>query len=87
MTDDTEENTPVNRRLSSAPLPPPTIQEESNSTSTIASLINSNPLVDPEIAAPTNINTPLSRRRSSVSILQALVTSSHLLATNDARKR
>jgi hypothetical protein len=90
MTDDTEGNKPGSHQFSSAPLLPPTIEEESNSTSTITALINSNPLVDPDIAAaaaPTNITTPRTRRRSSISILQSIVNSNHLLPTNDARKR
>jgi hypothetical protein len=46
-------------------------------------------LIDPDAAtvASRNSNTPRTRRRSSISILQALVSSSHLLPTNDARKR
>jgi hypothetical protein len=87
MTDDIEETKPRSRRSSS--VPPPPILEEQNSTSTISELYHSNPLIDPDAAtvASRNSNTPRTRRRSSISILQALVSSSHLLPTNDARKR
>ncbi len=87
MTDDSERIKPRGRRAST--IPPPTIPEESISNSTITALINSNPLVEPNdaVAASINNGTPRTRRRSSVSILQALVGANQLLHTKDARGR
>jgi len=82
MTDEEEEHKSRSPRSSSLPPPLSSITDESNST--IGTLINTNPL--PELNTTTD-NSARNRRRSSVSILQALVTSSHLLATNDARRR
>jgi hypothetical protein len=85
MTDQTEQTSPRGRPTSSDE---PETSTESNSNETISVLINGASLVD----SNTNNNSrddspPRSRRRSSVSILQALVNTSHLLTTNDARKR
>lgn len=61
---------------------------ELTSNETIAALINGASLFDPDTVNNTQDNSPpRSRRRSSVSIIQALVNTSHLLSTNDARKR
>lgn len=92
MTDDAVETKLRTRRPSS--LPPTAIPEESSITSTLDLLVSANPLANPDAAVtpiasvPTSHNnTPRTRRRSSVSIIQALVTSSHLLRTKDARNR
>lgn len=86
MTDVTDETKPQDRQTSFAQQP--TILEEPSSISTISALVNSTPLLDPTTAnVSANNIIPRTRRRSSVSILQALVGTSHLLATNDARKR
>jgi hypothetical protein len=83
MTDEEEEHKSRSPRSSSLPPPPSSsITDESNST--IGTLINTNPL--PELNTTID-NSARNRRRSSVSILQALVTSNHLLATHDARRR
>lgn len=71
---------------------PITSTTELTSNETIAALINGAPLFDPDTVNTTTTTTqddspPHTRRRSSVSIIQALVNSSHLLTTNDARKR
>ena len=86
MTDDTEEHHSRSRRSSSVPRLSSPISEEPNST--IAALVNSNVLAESiTTIASTNESSTRNRRRSSMSILQALVTSSHLLPTHDARKR
>ena len=54
----------------------------------LTTLINSNPLYETNLQdTSTNENQQRPRRRSSVSIIQALVNTSHLLSTNDARRR
>lgn len=82
--DEIDEKRPRARRSS---IIPPTIQEESSSNSTIAALVSSTPIVEPD--TPVTLNTPNSRprRRSSFSVIQSLITSNGLLPTNDARKR
>ena len=87
MSNETEENRLRNRRAST--LPPPTIPEEPSNSSAISALIHSTPIIDPDVVPnpPTGSTSSRTRRRSSVSIIQALVASSHLLATHDARKR
>jgi hypothetical protein len=84
MTDEEEEHKSRSPRSSSLPPLPPSSSITNESNSTIGALINTNPL--PETNTTTD-NSARNRRRSSVSILQALVTSSHLLATHDARRR
>ncbi|UJR23090.1 hypothetical protein I4U23_026113 [Adineta vaga] len=90
MTDDAEEYRSTERRPSSVPLPSSTIEEEPNST--ISAFINAIPLIDASTttaSATSATDTPptSTRRRSSLSILHTLVTSSLLLPTRDARKR
>jgi hypothetical protein len=86
MTDDREENT--SRTWQSSIGIPPTISEDPSSNSTISALVTNTPLLDQSAATVLpNGNTPRPRRRSSVSILQALVNSSHSLPTPDARRR
>jgi hypothetical protein len=67
-----------------------TTSEESDAKHSIALLINSTPLLGlgtDLTPLKASESTPRSRRRSSISILQSLVTSTNSLATNDARKR
>lgn len=86
MTDEIEENRSFSRRNSI--IPPPTILEESNNSTTISTLVNSTPLVDPNVTPLTpNIAPPRQRRRSSFSIVQTLIGSNALLSTTDVRKR
>ena len=87
MTDNQEENKLKNRRVSFV-IQPPIISEDSSSNATISALVNSNPLLDPNAELiSTSSAPPRARRRSSVSILHTLFTSSHLLPTHDARRR
>lgn len=61
---------------------------ENENHEAIAALITSLPYVDPEkIENPENIEPMQMRRRSSVSIIQAITNTGHLLTTKDARKR
>ena len=85
MTDDSEESPSTQRRPSSVP-PLASVAEEV-SPPTIAALLNTIPVVEPASASATDTSSTRSRRRSSVSILHTLVTSSMLLPTHDARKR
>lgn len=87
MTDETEEKRSRGRRNSI--VYPPTISEQPSRNSTISNLVNSTPLLDPNGIAgtPNNSTTPRPRRRSSFSIIQALIGSNALLSTNEARKR
>lgn len=68
-------------------IPPPTIAEEPSSDSTIAALVSSTPIVEPTIPIPPNNIIPRPRRRSSLSVIQALIGYNGLLPTPDARKR
>ena len=85
MTDPTEEES------SRGPSPSkiqPTTSIESNNSEAIAALINGAPILDSNtINNSRDDSPPRTRRRSSISIIQALVNTSHLLTTNDARKR
>ncbi|CAF0841743.1 unnamed protein product [Rotaria sordida] len=85
MTDDTEK---PKTRDSKPSFSLASVPEESEANGTISELIKSTPLADPNAAAvePTNISQHRSRRRSSLSILQAIAPF-HLLSTKDARKR
>lgn len=67
----------------------PTTPIESNGNETISALVTSTGLFDQNVAdeSETQSQERTTRRRSSVSILQALVNTSHLLSTNDARRR
>jgi hypothetical protein len=66
----------------------PVTNTDSVANETIATLINNNPMLDANKINNSRDDSPERlRRRSSVSIIQALVSSSHLLTTNDARKR
>jgi hypothetical protein len=61
---------------------------ESDGNDTLTALINGNPLHDSNTKTSSKDDIPQrSRRRSSLSIIQALVNTSHLLTTHDARKR
>jgi hypothetical protein len=87
MTDDKKETNPRSYR-SSIGLPATIPEEPSSGTSTISALVNSTPLADPAAAnGLPNGSSYRPRRRSSVSILQALVNSSHSIATKDVRSR
>ncbi|CAF0946703.1 unnamed protein product [Rotaria sp. Silwood1] len=84
MTDGTEEHNTRDRKPSFSLT---TVPEESEINSTIGALVITTPLVEPKAAVdPTNSSQYRPRRRSSISILQTLA-QSHLLSTNDARKR
>jgi hypothetical protein len=86
MTDENESKS--SRGRSSSSEEPVTITTDSVTNDTIASLINNNPSLDVNKINNSRDDSPEPlRRRSSVSIIQALVSSSHLLTTNDARKR
>ncbi|CAF1547394.1 unnamed protein product [Adineta ricciae] len=85
MTDDSEESPSTQRRPSS--VPPLSSVTEEESTPTIAALLNTIPVLELATASATDTSSTRSRRRSSVSILHTLVTSSILLPTHDARKR
>ena len=91
MADQIEPNSPRDRP--SSPEEPEittitTTTAESVSNETIAALINGAQIVDVDKDEKARDDGPQrSRRRSSVSIIQALVNTSHLLTTNDARKR
>jgi hypothetical protein len=66
----------------------PVASIESDGNDTITALVNSNPLYDSNTRKSSKDDIPQrSRRRSSLSIIQALVNTSHLLTTHDARKR
>ena len=66
----------------------PVASAECDRNDTITALVNANPLRDSSANETVkDASPPPTRRRSSVSILQALVNTSHLLTTNDARKR
>ncbi|CAF3819836.1 unnamed protein product [Rotaria sordida] len=85
MTDHTEQKSPTNHSTFSID---PVTSTESTVNDTIAALINSTPLVDSNTLHTSRDNSPQTlRRRSSVSIIQALANTRHLLTTNDARKR
>ncbi|CAF0909926.1 unnamed protein product [Adineta ricciae] len=61
---------------------------EIQTNDTLTALMNSNPLYETHLQdTSTDENQPRPRRRSSVSVIQALVNTSHLLSTNDARRR
>lgn len=61
---------------------------EPASGETIAALVEASPLIDSSTITNSRDNSPPStRRRSSVSIIQALANTRHLLTTHDARKR
>ena len=66
-----------------------TTNGEPNGNETITALITSAGLFNQNVVdeSETQSQEQTTRRRSSVSILQALVNTSHLLSTNDARKR
>ena len=68
-------------------IPPPTIAEEPSENSTIAALISSTPIVEP--TNPISSNNPVlrPRRRSSHSVIQAVIGANGLLATHDVRRR
>jgi hypothetical protein len=85
MTDPTEEES---SRSHSPSKIQPTTSIESNGSEAIAALINGAPILDSNMINNSRDDSPpRTRRRSSVSIIQALVNTSHLLTTNDARKR
>ncbi|CAF2312683.1 unnamed protein product [Rotaria sp. Silwood2] len=85
MTDLTERKSPTSESTSSAE---PAASIESTANETISALINSTPLADSNTIHNSRDNSPPTlRRRSSVSIIQALANTRHLLTTNDARKR
>jgi hypothetical protein len=86
MTDENELK--LSKGRSSSSEEPVTTTTDSVTNDTIASLINNNSALDiNKINNSRDDNPEPLRRRSSVSIIQALVSSSHLLTTNDARKR
>lgn len=63
-----------------------TIILESNGA--IAALVTKTPCVDPEkIESDDREDSQRTRRRSSVSIIQAIASTGHLLTTKEARKR
>jgi len=87
MTDNTKQSSPRGRPTSSDEQITVT-SIESTTNETVTALVNVTPLCDPNtIDNSQDDTTELSRRRSSVSIIQALVNTSHILTTNDARKR
>ncbi|CAF0974246.1 unnamed protein product [Adineta steineri] len=86
MTNHTESSSPKSRRGSLTE--PVSTSTEQTTNDTIASLLNGHPLHQSNSNDNTrNASPQRPRRRSSVSIIQALVNTSHLLSTNDARKR
>jgi hypothetical protein len=85
MTDHTEQDS--SRSFSPSKLEP-TISTGLDTSETIAALINGAPIFDPNtINNARDDSEQRTHRRSSTSIIQALVNTSHLLSTNDARKR
>jgi hypothetical protein len=85
MTDHAEQNS---LRLQPTSSEEPETSVESTNNEAIATLVNGIPLFDPNTINNSRDDSPQPvRRRSSVSIIQALVNTSHLLTTNDARKR
>ena len=86
MTDNHDQTTPRGHRSSSGF--PPTIPEEPSSNSTISALVTSTPLIDPTaVNNVSNGSIGRPRRRSSVSIIQALVHANHSIPTKDVRNR
>jgi len=87
MTDNTQQSSPRGRRTS--------IDEqitvtsiESTTNETLTALVNGTPLLDSNTINNSGDDSPERlRRRSSVSIIQTLVNTSHILTTNNARKR
>jgi hypothetical protein len=87
MTDNTEQSSPRGRPTSNDEQITVT-SIESTTNETITALVNGNPLFDSNTINNSRDDNPERlRRRSSVSIIQALVNTSHILTTNDARKR
>jgi hypothetical protein len=87
MTDNTEQSSPRGRPTSNDEQITVT-SIESTTNETITALVNGNPLFDSNTINNSRDDSPERlRRRSSVSIIQALVNTSHILTTNDARKR
>jgi len=87
MTDHNGQNSPRGRP-NSIDEPITVTSIESTANETVAALVNVTPLCDPNtIDNSQDDTTELSRRRSSVSIIQSLVYTSHILTTNEARKR
>jgi hypothetical protein len=85
MTDNTEQKSPSSSETSNVEQIQPT---ESTTSDTITALINAAPVLNSNtIDNSGNDSAQNSRRRSSGSILQALLNTSHLLTINDARKR
>lgn len=87
MADHNDQSSSRSRRTSTTTEPLTSMETTTNPTITL--LMNGNPLHDSN-----TINIPKddsqqqrTRRRSSLSIIQALVNTSHLLSTHDARKR
>ncbi|CAM4756399.1 unnamed protein product [Rotaria magnacalcarata] len=67
---------------------PTILIEPTTTTESISDLINGSSLVDSNTIHHSRESSPQTvRRRSSVSIIQALANTRHLLSTNDARKR
>lgn len=84
MTDETEVPEEKTRKVTFSIEP---IDETSESNSTITALVHNNPLKDRDgITSSEKTTHKRDRRRSSVSILQALA-HSQLLTTPDARRR
>ena len=64
------------------------VENESESSEAIIALVSNLPCLDPEkMEPPEKEASVLMRRRSSVSIIQAITNSAHLLTTKDARRR
>ena len=64
------------------------VEHESESNEAIAALVANLPCLDPDkMEVPEKEDPVLMRRRSSVSIIQAITNSAHLLTTKDARRR
>lgn len=86
MTDPIEEDSSRDR---------PTSPEEDSITTvpsapneTLAALVNGTAFLTPDKTERKHDDSPEQlRRRSSLSIMQTLINTSHLLSTNDARKR
>jgi hypothetical protein len=66
----------------------PVTSTKSNNNETIASLIGAVPIIDSNtVDKPRDDSPSRPLSRSSISVIQALVNTSHLLTTHDARKR
>ena len=92
MTDGSgEQTTPRTRQfMSSTVATQPTIPEEPSGLGAIANLVTSTPLIDPERTS-IQVQTPdiphRPRRRSSLSVLQSLLSINHSIPNKDIRKR